>query len=132
MPLSIKKTAGGLAHANPFVGQILNTDVVKLDVSDMSSNEVDANGFLKPGVPLQKDGNPVGSTHIVWGVSIGGEKVADANDDTTLDAATDCFVAVGFGLINRDIAEDVLGRAYTSDEIAGFDLAGSNCRITRT
>jgi hypothetical protein len=50
-----------------------------------------------------------------------------------LAADTGTFpVAVGFGLINRDIGEDNLERAYTADEIAGFDLAGSNCRLTRT
>ena len=132
MPLSVAKTAGGLAHSPVFVGEIKGTDVVKLDISDMSSYEVDADGYLKPGVPLMKDGNPVGSSGVVWGVTIEAQKIATTNTDTVLDATTDCFVTVGFGLVNRDLAEDNLGRAYTSDEIAGFDLAGSNCRITRT
>jgi hypothetical protein len=35
-------------------------------------------------------------------------------------------------MVNRDIAEDNLGRAYTADEIAGFALAGSTCQLTRT
>ncbi|HRH45813.1 MAG TPA: hypothetical protein PKY82_29495 [Pyrinomonadaceae bacterium] len=132
MPLNITKTSGGLTHSPVFVGQILGTDVVKIDISDLSDKEVDENGYLKPGVPFMKDGNPVGSSGVVWGVTIEPIKIATGNTDTILDAATDCFVTVGFGLVNRDIAEDNLGRAYTSDEIAGFDLAGSNCRITRT
>jgi 6,7-dimethyl-8-ribityllumazine synthase len=105
---------------------------VKVDLSDLSDEEVDADGYLKPGVPLQKDGSIIASSGVVWGVTFGGEKVATGGTDTILDAATDCFVAVGFGLVNRDVAEDNLGRALTADEIAGFDLAGSNCRITRT
>jgi len=132
MPISIRKTAGGLAHAPVFVGKILNTDVVKVDLSDLTSNEVDADGYLKPGVPFAKNGELVGSAVPVWGVTIEAIKVAADGLEATLDAATDCFIAVGFGLVNRDIAEDNLGRAYTADEIAGFDLAGSNCRITRT
>lgn len=132
MPISIAATAGGLTHSPVFVGKILNTDVVKVDISDLSDKEVDVDGYLKPGVPFAKDGNLVGSGVPVWGVTIEPIKIATGNTDTILDAATDCFVTVGFGLVNRDIAEDNLGRALTSDEIAGFDLAGSNCRITRT
>lgn len=132
MPISIAATAGGLTHAPVFVGQITGTDVVKVDISDLSDKEVDVDGYLKPGVPLAKDGNLVGSTVPVWGVVIEATKITTGNTDTILDAATDCFVTVGFGLVNRDIAEDNLGRALTADEIAGFDLAGSNCRITRT
>lgn len=132
MPLGITNTAGGLAHSPVFVGEIQGTDVVKVDLSDLSDEEVDADGYIKPGVPLAKDGNIVGSGVPVWGVTIEPIKVASGGTDAILDAATDCFVTVGFGLCNRDVMEDNLGRALSADEIAGFDLAGSNCRITRT
>ena len=132
MPLGITTTTGGLAHSPVFVGEIQGTDVVKVDLSDLSDEEVDADGYIKPGVPLAKDGSIVGSGVAVWGVTIEPIKVATGGTDAILDAATDCFVTVGFGLCNRDIMEDNLGRALSADEIAGFDLAGSNCRITRT
>lgn len=132
MPLGITTTAGGLAHSPVFVGEITGTDVVKVDLSDLSDEEVDQFGYIKPGLPLAKDGNLVGSAVPVWGVTIEPIKVASGGTDAILDAATDCFVTVGFGLCNRDIIEDNLGRALTSDEIAGFDVAGSNCRLTRT
>ena len=132
MPLGITKTAGGLAHSPVFVGKILNTDVVKVDLSDLSDEEVDADGYIKPGVPLDKDGNIIGSGVPVWGVTIEPIKVASGGTDAILDAATDCFVTVGFGLCNRDVMEDNLGRVLSADEIAGFALAGSNCRLTRT
>jgi len=132
MPLKISTTAGGLAHSPVFVGEIQGTDVVKVDISDLSDDEVDPDGYLKPGVPFAKDGNLVGSAVPVWGVTIEPIKITTGNTDTILDAETDCFVTVGFGLCNRDIIEDNLGRALTADEIAGFDLAGSNCRLTRT
>ncbi len=133
MPLAISKTTGGLAHAPVNVGQILATDVVKVDISDLTTNEIDANGFLKPGVPFAKDGELVGSSVAVYGVTIGPVKVAASNSSGDIAAATDCFVAVmTHGIVNRDIAEDNLGRAYTANEIAGFDLAGSELHLTRT
>ncbi len=132
MPLGVTTTTGGLSHSPVFVGEIQGTDVVKVDLSDLSDEEVDADGYIKPGVPLAKDGNIIGSGVPVWGVTIEAIKVATGGTDAILDAATDCFVAVGFGLCNRDVMEDNLGRALSADEIAGFDLAGSNCRITRT
>ena len=133
MPISVGKTSGGLAHSPVFVGQITGTDAVKVDISALTTNEVDSKGYLKPGVPLAKTGLLLANTTTpVWGVTIEAIKIAASNSSADLNAATDCFVAVGFGLINRDIAEDVLGRAYSANEIAGFDVAGSNCRITRT
>jgi hypothetical protein len=136
MPIGIRKTAGGLAHAPVFVGEIRNTDMVNVDISDLTTNEVDPNGYLKPGVPFDKSGNLVGNGVAVWGVTIEPIRLPHAtipptNASLAADTGT-CPVAVGFGLVNRDAAEDNLGRAYTADEIAGFDLAGSNCRITRT
>ena len=136
MPISISNTAGGLAHSPVFVGKILNTDTVVVDISDLTINEVDADGYLKPGVPFSKTGDLVGSTVAVWGVTIEPIRLNHATvPPTNVSLAADTGtqeVAVGFGLVNRDIAEDNLGRAYTADEIAGFDLAGSNCSLTRT
>lgn len=136
MPIRVSTTTGGNVHAPVFVGQILNTDLVWVDVSDFTTAEVDSRGYIKPGVPLQKDGNKIGSSGVVWGVTIEATDLQLATvppTDASLAADTKTFpVVVGFGLCNRDIMEDNLGRALTSDEIAGFDLAGSNCRITRT
>lgn len=133
MPITASKTTGGLAHAPVFVGEIVNTDVVNVVVTALTTNEIDTYGFLKPGVPFAKDGTTVGASEPVWGVTIEAIKVAASNSSADIAAASTAIpVAVGFGLVNRDIAEDNLGRAYTANEIAGFDLAGSNCRITRT
>lgn len=136
MPLRIENTARGLAHSPVFVGEIRGSDSVVLDISDLTTKEVDAAGYLKPGVPLSKAGDLVGNGVAVWGVTIEPIKIPHATippTDVSLAADTGtCPVVVGFGLVNRDVAEDNLGRAYTADEIAGFDLAGSNCRITRT
>lgn len=134
MPLRITNTAGGASHGNPFVGPIVATAHVKVDVSDMSAYEVDTNGYLKPGVPLKQDGNLVGSGDFVFGVTVEAVKLATGNTDTILDAITvDPFVAVAtICQVSQDIIEDTLGRALTSDELAGFDLAGSKVSLIRT
>lgn len=136
MPIGISTTAGGLAHAPVFVGPITGTDVVQCDISDLTTKEVDQDGFIKPGVPLMKTGDVVGAAGVVWGVTIEAIKLPHATippTDASLAADTGTApVVVGFGLCNRDVMEDNLGRALTANEIAGFDLAGSNCRITRT
>lgn len=136
MPIQVSATTGGDVHAPVFVGKILNTDVVQVDISDLTTKEVDSAGYIKPGVPLAKDGSTVGSGVAVYGVTIEATKIIHAtmpptNASLAADTGTSPVV-VGFGLVNRDIAEDNLERALTVDEIAGFDLAASNCRLTRT
>jgi hypothetical protein len=42
MPFRISNTSGGLGHAPVFVGEIKGTDVVQVDISDLTTNEVDA------------------------------------------------------------------------------------------
>ena len=135
MPITIEDIASeSNTYGKPFVGPGAQyTDVVKLDISDMSSNEVDTNGYLKPGLPLAKDGNLITAAVPVYGVTLESIKVASGNTDAILDAATDPFITVGtVGVVNRDICEDNLGRALTADEIAGFDVAGSQIHLTRT
>jgi hypothetical protein len=133
MPLAISRTTGGLAHAPAFVGEILATDEVRVVVTALSANEVDANGYLKPGVPFLQTGALV-TAGAVYGVTIESIKVAASNSSADIAAATTAIpVAVGtIGTVNRDIAEDNLGRAYTAAEIAGFGLAGSTLKLTRT
>ncbi|MCY7375991.1 MAG: hypothetical protein LH472_08475 [Pyrinomonadaceae bacterium] len=134
MPISVSKTVGGQAHAPVFVGEILASDVVNVVVTALSTAEVDTKGFLKPGVPFSKAGALVGAAVPVYGVTIESIKVAASNSAADIAAAAAAVpVAVGtIGTVNRDIAEDNLGRVYTAAEIAGFDLAGSKLHLTRT
>lgn len=136
MPLEITKTAGGIAVGNPFVGAAEQPDHVKVDVSGLTINEVDTNGYLKPGVPLAKTGILVGaSPAFVYGVTKEAQKIVPANPtNATLAAVTaDPLITVfTLGLVNRDIIEDNLGRALTADEVAGFDRAGSKIALTTT
>lgn len=135
MPMSVKKTAGGDAYASPFVGPMNHPGTVRLDVSALSTDEVDAKGYLKPGVPLKSGGVLLDGTvgEYVWGVNIEATKVAESNAAGDLAAAVDRDVTLGLiGVVNRDIIEDNLGRALTANEIAGFAAAGSLIRLLQT
>lgn len=137
MPIVISNVAEQSTYGHPFVGECLATDVVVLDISDLTTNEVDADGYVKPGLPLAKAGDTVGSGVPVYGVTLEPIKLTHATvppTNASLAADTGTMqIAVGtHGLVNRDICEDNLGRALTADEIAGFALAGSNLHLTRT
>lgn len=57
MPLGVSTVANaGTVHPNPFVGPVNHTATVRVDVSGLSSDEVDSNGYLRPGVLLTRDG----------------------------------------------------------------------------
>lgn len=133
MPITIESTATEQnSYGHPFVGPGAQyTDVIKVDISGLTSAEVDANGYLKPGVPFLKTGLLV-TAGVTYGVTLEPIKIAADNVAGTLAAATDCFVAVGtHGTCNRDIMEDNLGRVLTAPEIAGFADDGA-LKLTRT
>jgi hypothetical protein len=137
MPISVKATAGGSGYASPMVGPVDQTVHVKLDVSTLTTAEVDADGYLKPGVLVKQDGTPVAATQAVFGVVVEPTFLALAvipPTNTSLGADTsDPLIAVcTHGIVNQDIAAANLGRAYTAAEIAGFSLAGSTLKLTST
>lgn len=136
MPLAIENIAGGQAYVNPFIGGVDHPAQIKVDVSGLTTDEVDAFGYLKPGVPLTKAGILVGAAPaFVYGVTFEAQKIVPANPtNVTLAAVTaDPIITVNtIGHLNRDAAEDNLGRAYTADEIAGFDAAGSKIALSAT
>jgi len=143
MPITVTATAGGPAHACALVGPIDHTAHIKVDVSALTANEVDKYGYLKPNVPMLVTGllvtaGATAGTAVgpVFGITIEAIKVAASNsagDIAAVTATTDPFVAVAtHGLVNRDIGEDVLDRAYTAAEIAGFATAGSHLTLLPT
>lgn len=124
MPIRVEDTrAAGTAHPNPFVGPINHTVAIRVDVSTLTTAEVDEQGYIRAGVPLQASGALVSAPgQIVWGCVVEPVKIADDNVAGTLAAAADVDVAVAtIAQVNQDILEDALGRALTADEIAAFD-----------
>ena len=138
MPITVRSRASEAAsYGNPLVGPAEYRDVVLLDISDLTTFEVDAENYVKPGLPLAKDGSTVGSAVPVYGVVMEATKLVHATDPATdvslaADTGTMQIAVCTHGIVNRDIVEDNLGRALTADEIAGFALAGSHLHLTRT
>jgi hypothetical protein len=110
-------------------GNVQYTVAIPVDLTQFTNKEIDADGYLKPGIPLTRAGEMLGAGDFVYGVTVEAFKVADDNETTTIAALSEAFdvpVTLLCAVV-RDIAEDVLDRAYTADELAGFDVAGSKC-----
>jgi hypothetical protein len=120
-------TTGGEMYASPFVGDVGHTAQIAVNIANLTTSEVDANGWLKPGVPLTQAGALVGAAAAVFGVTIEAIKLV-ANNGA---ARTGTFqIAVGtIGQVNRKVCEDNLGRVLSANEIAGFGLAGSTLKL---
>lgn len=130
MPISrTKKAVGGTDYGSPFVGPMGPAIGIPVPIGALTNTMVDANGILKPGVPLTKVGAAIGvAPAFVYGCVAEAVKVAASNSGTDLTAAGTKEVAVIVsGTVNQDILEDILGRALTADELAGFDRAG--CKL---
>lgn len=128
----IKKTTlsstTDIAGPDLFLGPIDHTVAIPVDLSQFTNKEIDADGYLKPGIPLQRDGTMLGASDVVYGVTVEHFKVAEDNESATIAALGDMDVPIALiCAVVRDVAEDILDRAYTAAEVAGFDLAGSKC-----
>lgn len=141
MPLEIKNYVGDSGYASPLVGPVNHTRHGKVDLSTLTIAEVDADGFLKPGVILKESGGlliPIGG---VAGIPLLVPEATKLNlaaalppTDVTLAAETGDHLigVVVHGQVNRDIAEDNMGRVYNAFELASFPLAGSQLSLTTT
>jgi len=137
--MHVKKTTAESLYNPVFIGSILGMQQVLVDVSTLTTAEVDADGWLKPGVAFQKDGTLVsaGSGQFVYAVNPEPQNLHLATvppTDVSLAADTKTYpLGMGtIGEVNRDIAEDNMGRAYNSNELAAFNAAGSMIHLTNT
>lgn len=122
MPIRFKTTPAPNASSieSPFVGPIDHTVGIQVNLALLTNKEIDTYGFVKPGVPLTKAGILV-ATGAVFGVTVEAIKVADDNATATIAALGIQELAVAtIAQINQDMAEDILERAYTAAELAGF------------
>lgn len=137
MPLALATPyAAGTDLPCPVLS-IHDTVQIKLDVSNMTTAEVDINGYLKPGVPLRNSSDMgvlvSAGSQVIYGITIGHTKIAASNVTGILAAAADVLVTVQrIGIVNRDVVEDNLGRVLSADELAAFDAAGCSLRLTTT
>lgn len=125
--ITVKQPAGSyyqnVFHGNPPSG---NTTVV-IDPSDFDGLDyVDADGHLRPGTPLLKDGTPsdgVGEPTIF--VVPYAVHIAKSNATADLTAATDNTIGVATkGDLLQAAIEANLGRVLTADEIANIGSSG--------
>jgi hypothetical protein len=135
MPIEISATTGQTQPKPVFIGN-RQTLTVKVDISTLTSNEVDAKGNLKAGTPLGRDGKRLTGVvgEAVFGAVPEHVKIVPANPtNASLAAVTDdVFVAVGVnGIFDRDAAEFNLGRVLTAAEIAGFESGKCKVVISR-
>ena len=145
MPItSTVRRAASTGYGSPFVDGPRDVEQITVDMStltyaDGSGGEVDADGYIIPGTPLQAansaaPGALVSSTGQYVGVVIEAVKVPGLTTvaaDATVQAATDFQVAVARGgLLNRDMVEDNLGRALSANELAALELSGIHYTAT--
>jgi hypothetical protein len=137
MPLSVTKTTGTTSYGHPFIGDVLGLQQVVVDISELTTAEVDADGYLKPGVPFKKDGTLADGSGFIYAVNPEPQYIYHATippTDVSLAADTRTLpLGMGtIGEVNRDIIEDNLGRALTANELTAFDTAGSMIHVTNT
>jgi hypothetical protein len=136
MPIEIVTVTQNQSYGNPFIGDVGQVEHIKLDVSVLTTDEVDSNGYLKPGVLLKSTGVlPDGTaSEYIWGATPEAYKLPGRTGNSSLGSdTTDPLVPVVRDcLINRDIWEDNMGRAMTAYELAAIARAGSHVKITTT
>lgn len=135
MPVSVAKTAGTSTYGNPIVGEPGPLLQVVVDISELTTDEVDADGFLKPGVSFKSDGTQPDGSGFMYAMNIEPTKIITYVPTNALLAADTDTIPVGCvigGVINRDIVEDNLGRAMTANELAAAIAAGSQFTLTNT
>jgi hypothetical protein len=118
---------GGTTYVDPFLpGDSAPSVAIPITVSGLTSAEVDAYGFLKPGVGFQRNGTlPSALTgQTIFGVTTEAIKVAKSNAAGDLAAAGTPEVALRTrGDLNRAIMESNLGRVLTANELAIYPLS---------
>lgn len=139
MPIAITAAAATTSYGNPIIGEAGMRKHVKIDLSGLTSDEVDSDGYLKPGVVLKESGGLAilvgGAAGVIFVVTEPTKlNVTVPATTTTLGNETgDHLIGVaGSGLVNRDIVEDNLGRALTANELSSFTTAGTHLAITTT
>lgn len=135
MPFDIKDTHDeGDVYGDPFVGRADHSVQILIDVSGLTTDEVDAKGYLKTGTPFRENGLLIsGASQYVFGVTRETVRVGFylgnyGNSSTILDGATDVQIALfTIGQVDKGMIEDNLGRTLTENEVDGFE--SGSCEI---
>jgi hypothetical protein len=137
MPMHVKKTAAVSTYDPVFLGEILAMEQVLVDVSELTTDEVDADGWLKPGVPFKQDGTLADGSGCIYAVNpepqnLHLDTIPPTNTSLGNDTKTYPLGMGTMGTVNRDVIEDNLGRALTGNEITAFATAPCKINLTLT
>src|SRR5262245_35648840 len=117
--MPITKTVIGAATdiedgTSGFLGRNDISIAIPVPLSGLTNKEIDADGYVKPYVPLLRTGALV-TAGAVYGVTAERVKVAEDNGSATIAALGTVELAIFLRAnVVRAIAEDVLERAYTA------------------
>lgn len=131
MPMEMNKVTGDTHYPDPFLTAFDSVDL-KIDVSTLTTDEVDSKGYLKPGVAFRlASGVGVlvsGVSQVIFGVNRFPVKLVGRSDNASLSSDTnDITIAVVVrGTLSQATAEAILGRVYSANELAAFAAAGSH------
>lgn len=121
-------TTGGQYVPPPWVGSLEHRVAIPVALSGLTNKEIDANGYVKPGVPLRANGTLVsGAAQVIMGVTVDYVKVANDNAAGTIAALGTVDLVIGtIGQVNQDVIEDILERVLTANELTAFAAAGGH------
>ncbi len=126
----------GDVYVDPFVGPASHSVQILIDISGLTNDEVDAQGYLKPGVPFRENGLLISAgSQYVFGVTresvrVGYDPAAKTwgNGTLHLDGGTDAQIALfTIGQVDKGMIEDNLGRVLTANEVDGFE--SGSCEV---
>lgn len=122
----------GELYVSPF-DEVESPIQLLLDKTNLTTAEVDAYGYLKPGLPLNEAGDMPIATEFVYGCVAEAVKVAASNSaaDIAAIASGTTVTVYRAGSVRQGALESILGRVLTAAEIAGFDLAGSQFALLK-
>ncbi len=144
MPILIETTTGGTAYPSPFLSDLAGNVIhVKVDVSLLTTSQVDQYGYIKPGVVLPSHGGAFGSangtaqveTATVAG-TIGAAGAGNVSVTITSDYYDDPYV-VAVAVANDDTAALVAGKIRTAlaadtNVTNYYTVGGSSATVTLT
>lgn len=132
MPIKVSQPAAAdSVYGSPFRGTVNHTAQIAVNLTALTNAEIDAKGYLKPGLPLSAAGALVGAAVPVFGVTIEAIKVANGNAAADIAAASAAYqlTVATIGQVSRPVMEANLGRVLSANEIAGFGLAPCTLKL---
>jgi hypothetical protein len=144
MPITVEETEGGTAYASPFVGPVDHTAHVRVDVSALTTSQVDSKGYLKPGVVLTLDGvapaDTEGTAQVETATVAGTVGASGAGNATVIVTSANMANSpktISVAVANNDTASQVAAKIRTAlandgDVNDTFSVGGTGASVVLT